>query len=108
MAVPVIHKISHWIRGEANEYNEPVFADPVEVTAFWIDEEQLRRDVHGEDFVSMARILTVAKVFTAGDRVQFVALADADKAKSFIVRRTKFVENGRQTSRLFTALLGKD
>jgi len=107
MGAPVIHTITYWKSNGFNEFNENSFDDPVEVTAFWIDDEKLSKDSSGEDYMSMARILCNEKIFNKEDRVQFTELADADFNESYVVKRTKFVENRRQTTQLFTAMLGR-
>lgn len=106
MAIPVIHKITKWPAGAPNEYNETSFGVAVEVEAFWIEEQVKSQDEHDNEFISMAKILSATKLFELGDRVQFAALADSDFAKSFVVKRTLFVENGTQTAQLYKTLLG--
>lgn len=106
MSVPVIHKITRWASTGNNAYGETSFADPVEVDAFWIEEQAKTQDAEGNEFISMAKILSATKVFELGDRAQFKELADAAIDKSFVVKRIMFVENGLQTTQLYTALLG--
>lgn len=106
MAVPVIHKITLWAANGKNAYAETQFDEPVEVTAFWIDGQAKAQDAEGVEFVSLAKILSPTKLFELGDRVQFEELANANIDNSFVVKRTMFVENRLQTTKLYTALLG--
>lgn len=107
MAVPTIHKVTRWERIGEDEFNQPKFADPVELDLFWIDKERRVMDKHGQEFTSMARILTLDREFNLGDRAQFSDLANSNIDESYVVKQRSFVENGRQTSRLHQAFLGK-
>ena len=98
--------MTHWKRTGVDEFNQNIYAPPVEVVAFWIDDESNMYSKESEDFVSMARVLSTDKIFNVDDRAQFSNLAESNVQDSFIVGRIKFVENGRQTSRLHTAILG--
>lgn len=110
MSVPTIHAITRWRKEDSNEFNELNYGPGEEVNAFWIDDQREANDqeasMFGREVMLMARVLSDVKLFELDDRVQFSALADSDIDKSFLVKRVKFVENGRQTSRLFTAIVG--
>jgi hypothetical protein len=105
MAIPAIHKITKWSKSSVDGFGQSGFDNPVEVVAFWIDDSKLTQDNEGKEFVSMAKILSAVMVAKKGDRVQFSDLAGSDIGESYIVRRVKFVENGQQTTQLYTTLL---
>ena len=83
------------------------FGAPEELLLFWIEDEKRMQDATGHEFVSTARVLSFDSHFAIGDRAQFSALAESNIDESYIVKRIKFVENGRQTSRLYTAMMGR-